>query len=76
MVPSFQHNRRRLHCHRELDVFVDLPRWLVTTRNVRRTLRRASHRTELWNGCRKAALRTIFTDRDHVVRWSVRTHPD
>ena len=49
-------------------------RWLVASRIIRRTLRRALHRTELWNGLREPPLRTILTDRDHVVRWTVRTH--
>ena len=55
-------------------VFIDLPRWLVTSRIIRRTLRRALRRTELWNGLREPPLRTILTDPDHIVRWTVRTH--
>ena len=60
----------------DLLIFLDLPRWLVTWRIVRRTLRRALHRTELWNGCREAPLRTILIDPDHIVRWAMRTQPE
>ena len=45
-------------------------RWRI----VGRTLRRAVRRTELWNGCREAPLRTILNDPDHIVRWAIRTH--
>ena len=55
-------------------IFLDLPRWLVASRIIRRTLRRALQRTELWNGLREPPLRTILTDPDHIVRWTVRTH--
>ena len=55
-------------------IFLDLPRWLVISRIIRRTLRRALQRTELWNGLREPPLRTILNDPDHIVRWTVRTH--
>ncbi len=57
-------------------IFLDLPRWLVTSRIVRRTLRRSLHRTELWNGLREPPLRTILNDPDHIIRWAIRTHPE
>ena len=50
-------------------IFLDLPRWLVTSRIIRRTLRRARQRTELWNGLREPPLRTILNNPDHIVRW-------
>ena len=55
-------------------IWLDHNRWTVTQRVVRRTVRRRRHRTELWNGNYEPPLRTIFTDRDHIVRWSWRTH--
>ena len=58
----------------DLLVFLDLPRWLVMTRVVRRTLRRRLGRVELWNGNFEPPLRTVFSDRDHIVRWAWRTH--
>lgn len=55
-------------------VWLDHSRWTVIHRVVRRTLRRRVHRIELWNGNREPPLRTIFTDREHIIRWSWRTH--
>ena len=55
-------------------IWLDHSRWTVTHRVVRRTLRRRIHRIELWNGNLEPPLRTIFTDRDHIIRWSWRTH--
>lgn len=58
----------------DLIVWLDLPRPVVMRRVVRRTVRRRIRQEELWNGNREAPLRTIFTDRDHIVRWAWRTH--
>ena len=55
-------------------IWLDHSRWTVAHRVVRRTLRRRIHRIELWNGNLEPPLRTIFTDRDHIIRWSWRTH--
>ena len=55
-------------------VWLDHSRWTVTHRVVRRTLRRRIRRIELWNGNREPPLRTVFTDREHIIRWSWRTH--
>lgn len=54
----------------ELFVGLDYSRAVVIRRVVRRTLSRRWRRTELWNGNREPALRTVFTDPEHVVRWS------
>jgi hypothetical protein len=40
---------------------------------IRRTVRRSRLREELWNGNVEPPLRTILSDRDHIVRWSIRT---
>ena len=55
-------------------VWLDLPRRLVMRRVVRRTLRRRLRREVLWNGNVEPPLRTLLTDRDHIVRWAWRTH--
>ncbi|WP_418001852.1 AAA family ATPase [Mycobacterium sp. PDNC021] len=55
-------------------VWLDHNRWTVVHRVVRRTIGRRIHNTELWNGNYEPPLRTILTDRDHIVRWSWRTH--
>jgi hypothetical protein len=41
---------------------------------VRRTLRRRLRRERLWNGNIEPPLRTIFTDREHIIRWAWSTH--
>jgi adenylate kinase family enzyme len=58
----------------DLLILLDLPRWLVMTRVVRRTLSRGLRRTELWNGNVEPPLRTVLHDRDHIIRWAWRTH--
>lgn len=58
----------------DLLVWLDFPFARVTLpRVLRRTVRRRVRREELWNGNREAPLRTFFTDRDHIVRWAIRT---
>ncbi|RWZ51816.1 AAA family ATPase [Labedella phragmitis] len=54
----------------ELLVALDYSRARVMTRVVRRTLRRRIRRVELWNGNQEPPLRTIMTDREHIVRWA------
>jgi adenylate kinase family enzyme len=55
-------------------IWLDHSRWTITQRVVRRTLRRRIHRIELWNGNYEPPLRTILTNRDHIIRWAWRTH--
>ena len=55
-------------------IWLDHNRFTVTHRVVRRTLHRRIHRTELWNGNREPGLHTIFTDPEHIIRWSWTTH--
>jgi adenylate kinase family enzyme len=56
-------------------IWLDLPRPVVMTRVVRRTVGRRVRRTELWNGNVEPPFRAFLTDRDHIVRWAWRTHP-
>jgi adenylate kinase family enzyme len=58
----------------DLVVYLLLPRWLVISRVVRRTLGRSLRREVLWNGNREPPLWTFLTDRDHVVRAAWRSH--
>ncbi|WP_435173809.1 AAA family ATPase [Gordonia hongkongensis] len=56
----------------DLFVWLDLPYWTTTfPRVVRRTLRRRVHREVLWNGNIEPPLRTVLTDPEHIIRWSV-----
>lgn len=66
--------RERLAERADLVVWLDLSRATVMRRVVQRTLRRRLRRQELWNGNIEPPLRTVFTDRDHIVRWAWSTH--
>ncbi|WP_273735924.1 AAA family ATPase [Mycolicibacterium septicum] len=54
-------------------LWLDLPTPVALRQLTRRTLRRRLGRLELWNGNTEPPLRTIFTDRDHILRWGFRT---
>lgn len=58
----------------ELLVWLDLNRAQVARQLVPRTVVRRLRRTELWNGNVEPPLWTVFTDRDHLLRWAWRTH--
>lgn len=63
-----------LAAHADLFVWLDVPFMTVTfPRVVRRTLRRRLRREALWNGNVEPPLWTFFTDREHIVRWSIAT---
>lgn len=58
----------------DLLVWLDLPFVRVTLPRVMgRTIRRRIQRVELWNGNVEPPLRTILTDREHIVRWAIST---
>lgn len=58
----------------DLMIWLDLPRRVVMRQVIGRTLRRRIRREVLWNGNVEPPLHTIFTQRDHVVRWSWSTY--
>ena len=58
----------------DLLVALDLPRRVVMTRLTRRTVRRSVRRERLWAGNVEAPLRTVLTERNHILRWAWRTH--
>ncbi len=64
----------RLAERAELLVWLRPPRAVVLLRVVRRTLRRRLRRELLWGVNLEPPLRTILTDRDHIIRWSLRSH--
>jgi adenylate kinase family enzyme len=65
--------RRLLLTRADLVVYLLLPRWLVTSRVVRRTIRRSIRRERVWNGNVEPPLWSFFTDRDCVVRAAMPT---
>ncbi len=77
-VTEWQYSLARpvLLARAELLVWLDLPRWRVMVQLVARTLRRRATGAQLWNGNVEPPLRTVLTDRDHLLRWAWRTHPD
>jgi adenylate kinase family enzyme len=68
--------RERLAERADLLILLDLPRWVVMSRVVRRTLSRRLRHLELWNGNVESPLRTIVRDRDHIIRWAWRAHSE
>ncbi|HEY0870923.1 MAG TPA: hypothetical protein VGD55_11035 [Acidothermaceae bacterium] len=55
-------------------VWLDLPRRTVMARVTSRTIGRRLRREQLWNGNTEPHLVTVFTDRDHIIRWAWRTY--
>lgn len=57
----------------ELLVWLDLPWRTSFSRLLRRTVRRRRTREVLWNGNVEGPFWKFLIDRDHIVRWSLRT---
>lgn len=58
-------------------VLFDLPRWIVMSRVVRRTLRRIVRREELWNGNRERWRNLCSLDpEESVIVWAWTTHAE
>lgn len=58
----------------DLMVWLDLPKAVVMSQVVRRTLVRRLRRHVLWNSNVEPPLRTMLTDSEHIVRWAWSTH--
>lgn len=65
--------RGRMVDRAELLVWLDLPFRVTFGRVLRRTVRRRARREVLWNGNIEPPLHTIFTSREHILRWAVAT---
>lgn len=72
-VLEWQGLREHLAAVADTLVWLDYPTWLVMYRVVKRTLRRAATRQELWAGNVEPPLWTFFSDPEHIVRWAWRT---
>lgn len=70
---QYEDARPLLAAQADLMVWVDLPFPVTLSRVVRRTVRRRLRREELWNGNQEGPLLRFFTDREHIVRWAIRT---
>lgn len=55
-------------------VWLDHPKHTVLRRVAVRTALRRIRRQELWNGNTEPPLHTVFTDRQHLLRWAWRSH--
>ena len=75
-ITEWQYTTVRAHLAERADllVWLDLPRTVVMWQVVRRTVLRRLRREHLWNGNVEPALWTVFTDREHIVRWAWNTH--
>jgi adenylate kinase family enzyme len=75
-VTEWQYSQVRdlLAARADLLVWLDLPRATVMRQVTRRTLARRLQRERLWHGNVEPPLRTILTDREHIVRWAWTTH--
>jgi adenylate kinase family enzyme len=75
-VTEWQYGSVRAHLAdlADLLVWLDVPKSTVMRQIVRRTIVRRLRRHQLWNGNIEPPLRTILTDRDHIVRWAWNTH--
>lgn len=70
---QYRQVRRMLAGRADTLVWLDFPVRVSMTRLIRRTVRRRLRGEELWNGNVESPLWTIFTDRDHIIRWGWRT---
>ena len=56
-------------------VWLDMPRWLVTWRVIKRSFRRAATREELWNGNRERWRNFIMRDpEENIILWAWTHH--
>ena len=62
--------RRIIADNADLFIYLNYPRWLVMCRVIRRTLHRRIFHTPVCNGNTEPPLSSIFTDPEHIVRWS------
>ncbi|MGO2542611.1 MAG: AAA family ATPase [Specibacter sp.] len=70
---QYRQVRRLLAGRADTLVWLDFPVRVSMARLIRRTVRRRLRAEELWNDNFEGPLWTIFTDRDHIIRWGWRT---
>jgi adenylate kinase family enzyme len=62
--------RTRLALRADTLIWLDHSMPVSFARVLRRTMTRSLRHTELWNGNVEGPLRTVFTDKDHILRWA------
>lgn len=74
-VTEWQYDRARalLAARADTLVWLDLPARVALWRLVRRTARRSRAREVLWNGNVEPPFWGFLTERDHIIRWALRT---
>ena len=70
---QYREVRPKIAARADTVLWLDYPVSLQMRQLTRRTLTRRLTRQQLWNGNYEPPLRTIFTDRDHILRWGWRT---
>ncbi len=55
-------------------IWLDLPLRLVMWRLVRRTVRRAATKTDLWGTGNRESFRNAFLSRQSILLWALKTH--
>jgi hypothetical protein len=75
MVTEWQYAEARpvLAARADLIVWLDLPTPVVMSRVVRRTIRRARTREQLWNGNVEPGLLHALTNDEGIIRWAWKT---
>lgn len=75
-VTEWQYKEVRDHLadRTDLMIWLDPPRSRVMRQVIVRTVGRRLRREERWNGNTEPPLWTVFTDREHMIRWAWTTH--
>ncbi len=70
---QYQAARDAIAARAQILVWLDPPSSVALFRLVKRTIHRRVNRTELWNGNVEGPLWRALVDRDHIIRWGIRT---
>lgn len=70
---QYQAARDAIAARAQTLVWLDPPSSVALFRLVKRTVHRRVNRTELWNGNVEGPLWRALVDRDHIIRWGIRT---
>lgn len=74
VVGNYGQVRDLIWRHADTLVWLDLPLPLVMSRLVRRTLKRAATKQELWGTGNRESFRNAFLSRQSILLWALKTH--